>query len=410
MIGGFVPPLAMPSSPRLFLPVTALIVTQIIGWGASFNLPGVTGAAMAADLDLPLAAIMLGPTVMLVIMALAAVPASALFERVGARMVMTVGSAVGAAGAALMALAPNAAVYYAAWATIGLAGAATLTTAAQIALAEIGGARARRAIGALLIFGGAGLTVWWPIIGALQNAYGWRWATGFAAVMTLAVCMPLHWLTLSRRGGIAAAGRTGPRTPIDMASFALLALTMATNGFVTWGFALTVITLFQDRGLDHGTAVLTASFIGIAQIGARLVDFAGRDRWNPLATGLVACALLPASFLILLLGQGLPSAIAFVAVYGSAGGVVAVARATIALHLFAPEAYARASSMLALPLNLAFAAAPPAFAAILTGWGSTTALMIAATLSSVALASIAALTLRHRRRQAEPVARGDELH
>ena len=49
MIGGFVPPLAMSSTPRLFLPVAALIVTQIIGWGASFNLPGVTGAAMAAE-------------------------------------------------------------------------------------------------------------------------------------------------------------------------------------------------------------------------------------------------------------------------------------------------------------------------------------------------------------------------
>lgn len=401
--------LAMPASRFLFA-VPALVVTQIIGWGTSFNLPAVTGTAMAADLGVPLAGIMFGPTIMLVLMALVALPMASLFERFGARAVMTVGSALAALGVALMATATNVPVYYAAWVALGFSGAATLTTAAQIALAEISGADARRGIGALMIFGGVGLAIWWPIVGAIQDAFGWRWAAGFGCLMTLAVCVPLHWLTLSRRGGItAAAERPAARTRVDMLSFALLALTMAANGFVTWGLSLTIIVLFQELGIDHGTAVLTASFVGITQLGARLIDFLGRGHWSALTTGVVACAALPASYLILLWGHGLTAAIAFVVVYGAAGGAVAVARATIPLHLFAPEAYARASSMLALPLNLAFAGAPPAFAAILTGWGSATALVIATVLSGMALLSIAALAARHRLLRSAPVAPAREL-
>ena len=54
--------------------------------------------------------------------------------------------------------------------------------------------------------------------------------------------------------------------------------------------------------------------------------------------------------------------------------------------------------MLALPLNLSFALAPPLFAAILAGPGSDAALWLATALSLAALTSLALLFLRHARR------------
>jgi len=273
-----------------------------------------------------------------------------------------------------------------------------LTTAMQIGVAELAGPHARRAIGALMIFGGLGTALCWPLLGALQAAFGWRTATLLGAAALLMVAAPIYWLLLARKpAGTATKAETGPVPPLDWAAFALLAFSTAANGVVTWGFSLTIITLFEGRGLEHGTAVLIASFVGVAALLARLVDFVGSRRWNSLATGLLAGAGLPLSFAVLIFGTGAPAAIAFVALYGLTSGALAVARATMPLDLFPAAAYARASSFLAMPLNVSFACAPPLFAAILAGPGSDAALWVATALSLAALSALALLALRHRR-------------
>lgn len=90
---------------RLPLTITAFALAQAVCWGMTFNLPAITGAAMAETLGLPYPAVMAGPTVMLVAMAAAAVPFLKLFERFGARLVMTSSTAVAALGLAVIASA-----------------------------------------------------------------------------------------------------------------------------------------------------------------------------------------------------------------------------------------------------------------------------------------------------------------
>jgi len=380
------------------LAIAAFALAQAVCWGMTFNLPAITGSAMAVTLGLPYPAVMAGPTVMLVVMAAGAVPFLRLFERFGARLVMTSGTAVAALGLAAIATATAPWSYFAGWMLVGLAGAGMLTTAIQIGVAEWAGARARQAIGALLIFGGLSTTLSWPLLGALQAAFGWRTATLAGAALLLVVAAPIYWLLLAKRpAGAMKRAAGGPVPPLDRIAFTLLAFASASNGIVTWGFSLTIITLFEGRGLEHGAAVLVASFIGITALLARLVDFVAGRRWNSLATGLVAASALPLSFAVLMVGTGAPAAIAFAAIYGLASGVLAVARSTMPLDLFPPAAYARASSLLALPLNLSFACAPPLFAAILAGPGSDAALWVATGLSLAALLSLALLVLRHRR-------------
>lgn len=382
---------------RLPLIIAALALAQAVCWGMTFNLPAITGLAMAEALALPYFVVMMGPTVMLVVMALVAVPLLHLFERLGTRLVMTVSVGLGALGLAIVASATAHWAYFLGWIVIGGAGAGMLTTAVQIAVAELAGPQARRAIGALMVFGGLGTTLCWPLIGALQAAFGWRAATLLGALALLVVAAPIYWLLLARRPeGTATTDKSGAHTRLDWIAFGLLAFSTAANGIVTWGFSLTIITLFESRGLDHGTAIVIASFVGVAALSARLIDFLASRRWNSLATGLVAGAGLPASFAILIFGTGELAAAAFVALYGLTSGILAVARSTIPLDLFPAGAYARASSMLALPLNLSFACAPPLFAALLVGPGSDVALWIATALSLAALVALILLVLRHR--------------
>ena len=378
--------------------VVALSVTQLIGWGATFWLPAVTGPAMASDLGMSMPMVMAGPTVMLIVMAMAAWPLSTIFERYGARPIMVLGSPLGAAGLLVMASAQGPVSYAVAWIMIGLAGAGMLTTPAQIAVAEIAGEKAREALGVLILAGGLTSTIVWPLTALLQAQWGWRATTLLYAAIMLLVCTLLHWTMLARRPKEKSAAKDmAEPAAIDRPRFALLAMSFAANGFVTWGFALTIIILFETGGLDHASALAAAAFIGIAQWAGRMVDFIGGRRWSSFVTGLAGAALFPLSFLALLLSTSFAGAMLFATLYGIASGITSVARATLPLQIFPSGAYARASSQLAVPLNLSFAAAPPVFAAILTAGGPHTVLWLALVVSIVAFGALLALWLLHRR-------------
>lgn len=378
--------------------VAALSLTQLVGWGATFWLPAVTGPAMAGDLGMALPMVMAGPTVMLVVMAMVSWPLSTIFERYGARPVMVLGSPLGAAGLLVMGLANGPASYVLSWIILGLAGASMLTTPAQIAVTEIAGEKARQALGVLILAGGLTSTIVWPLTALLQAQWGWRATTLLYAALMLLVCTPLHWITLARRNREKSAAKTADEpAPIDRPRFVLLAMSFAANGFVTWGFALTIIILFEAQGLDRTSALAAAAFIGVAQWAGRLVDFLGGWRWSSFVTGLVASALFPLSFIVLLLTSTFAGAMLFATLYGVASGVTSVARATLPLQIFPTGGYARASAQLAVPLNLAFAAAPPAFTAILTSAGPHAALWLALVISIFAFCALLGLWLLHSR-------------
>ncbi|AYD01900.1 MFS transporter [Neorhizobium sp. NCHU2750] len=378
--------------------VAALSVTQLIGWGATFYLPAVTGPAMAGDLGMALPFVMAGPTVMLLVMAAASAPLGRIFERHGARKVMTLGSLIGAAGLFAMSLAEGPATYILSWIILGLAGSLMLTTPAQIAVTEIAGDGARKALGVLILAGGLTSTIVWPSTGFLQLQFGWRVTTIVYAALVLFVCMPLHVSALARKplAQPAAKSATGPAS-IDLGQFVLLAASFAANGFVTWGFALTIIILFEASGLDHAAALAAAAFIGLAQWAGRLFDFLNGRRLSGFATGILGAALFPASFVVLIFSSNVFGAMLFATLYGLASGITAVTRATLPLQIFAPGAYARASSRLAVPLNLSFAAAPPAFTAIMASAGPHAALWLAMTISIVALCALLGLFVLHRK-------------
>ncbi|TFF21758.1 MFS transporter [Jiella endophytica] len=388
--------------------LAALSLTQLIGWGATFWLPAVTGPAMAADLHIGLPMVMGGPTIMLVVMALVSWPLSGIFEREGARPVMMLGSCLGAAGLLLLSLAGGPVSYAFAWTVLGLAGATMLSTPAQIALAEIAGERARQALGILILAGGLTSTIVWPLSGLLQAHLGWRVTTAIYGALMLCVCLPLHFTALARRPREKSASKTRSKAaPLHLPSFVLLALSFAANGFFTWGFALTIIILFERGGLDHTSALAAAAFIGIAQWAGRMIDFLGGRRWSGFVSGLFAAALFPLSFVALLVLSDFTGAMIFATLYGLASGITAVTRATLPLQIFPVAAYARASAQLAVPLNLSFAAAPPVFTAIMTSAGPHAALWLAFAISIFACGTLFALSLLHRHKGLDlPVANG----
>jgi hypothetical protein len=76
---------------------------------------------------------------------------------------------------------------------------------------------------------------------------------------------------------------------------------------------------------------------------------------------------------------------AFILIYGMGSGAFAVARATIPLVFYDRAEFTKATSRLALPLNLISAAAPPVLVGLLTQFGSTALLGLAMLCSCGAL-------------------------
>ncbi|HXV30004.1 MAG TPA: hypothetical protein VD840_06710 [Sinorhizobium sp.] len=112
-----------------------------------------------------------------------------------------------------------------------------------------------------------------------------------------------------------------------------------------------------------------------------------RRGWHIVALIAVALALLA-----LILGNGAEwSIVLFLMLYGLSSGAMSVSRATMPLAFFSPARYAAVMARLGLPLNLAFAAAPPFFSFVLGEAGNGWALSIALACSFGTLASMVLL-------------------
>ena len=99
------------------------------------------------------------------------------------------------------------------WAAMGVASTLALSTPSSIALAQVAGPGARRAIAMLAIIGGFASTVFWPLSGALDVARGLaRHAAGLCRDPSLRLrCPSICWCCRSRPPAhhLAAAATPG---------------------------------------------------------------------------------------------------------------------------------------------------------------------------------------------------------
>lgn len=381
----------------MFADIVILSLTQIIGWGTMFMAISVLGGPLGQTLGLTPALVYLGPSVMLVAMAVMSPLMAPLYRSRGARFVMSAGTIATVPGFLVLAWCDGPLGYYTGWTILGMAGAGALTNSAHIYLAAKAGVRARQAIGAQMLAMALAPTIAWPATSLLSGWLGWRHTYLVFALVMLVVVLPLLRFALepdtvpatpdskARLSGPHGDGRT--RTII-----VLMTLAIALNGFVTWGFQLVVIDIMRSYAVADGIAIGMAAAIGVVQMSARLIDFIGGNRWDGFVTSLAAGILMPVALLALGVGHGAEwSIVAFILFYGLSSGAMSVARATLPLVFFERQVYASVLSRLGLPLNLAFAAAPPVFSRVLSDYGNASALGLAVACSLGTLTSLVLL-------------------
>ena len=372
-------------------------VTQIVGWGTTFLMPSVLGRHVQDELGLPAEIVFAGITVMFGVGALIAPRTGRVMDGVGARLIMSAGSLVYAAALTALANSQGLASYLGSWALLGIASALALNTPSSIAIVQVAGPQARQAIALLAILGGLASTVFWPLTGALDAAFGWRGTLLVYAALHLLLCAPVHFLVLPGRvvagaattAGGAAPAPTGIEPEHRKRAFLLLAITLSCGSFVYTGAIVHMIEILRGLGYATATAVLLATMIGPAQVAIRLVELLFGHRYSIMNSAVFGSAALPFGLAVMLIaGEHFAAALIGIVCYGLANGLKAVLRATLPLALFGRGNFGTYMGRLALPQGIVSAAAPVVMASVLSNGGSMAALWLTFTFGAISLAGM----------------------
>lgn len=347
--------------------ISALGIIEILAWGSSFYLPAVLAGPVVESTGWPLAGVVGGLTLGLLVAAFASPHVGVAIHRHGGRPVLALAALLLAAGLTTLALAPALPVYLAGWLLLGLGMACGLYDPAFATLGRLYGTAARPAIAALTLWGGFASTVCWPLSAFLVAHVGWRGACLAYVGLHLGVTLPLV-LLVPKAPALPAAedhqARTGPLSASERRAFLLFAGVLILGGAIMSLVSVHLLTLLQARGVALASAVSYGALIGPAQVGARLVEMSFKGRHHPLWT--LTAALVLVALGLALLALGLPWVGGWLVLYGGGNGIYSIARGTVPLALFGPVRYPLVVGRLARPGLIAQALAPPAGAFVLT--------------------------------------------
>jgi predicted MFS family arabinose efflux permease len=310
----------------------------------------------------------------------------------GGRLVLSIGSVLGAIAMAILAAAPNGPVMVAGWLVAGLAMAFCLYDPAFATLSQHAGERYRRSVTVLTLWGGFASTAFWPLSQLLLDAWGWRATFAIYAAMNALLCLPIH-LALVPPRPLAPAIRPGD--PADSRGLAAadhrlpwINAAFAIATFVFGVVAVHMIDLLTSAGLSPAQAVTLAMLAGPMQVAGRLVELRFARHVRAVAVGWFAFGLMLAALASLAVMRGFGAmAVIFVATYGCGNGLLTIVRGAAPAELFGREGLGALLGHLSRYASFAKALAPGCWSALLT-YGFTRGASLAV-LAVVALAGTA---------------------
>ena len=286
--------------------LAALSIGQVVSWGVLFYALIVAAPVIAEDTGWSLSLVMGLYALGLVVSAGAGIAVGVLLDRTGPRLIMTIGSATGAAGLCLVAVSGNPAMFAIGWGVVGLAQAAVLYQAAFTVITRRYGERRQVPLTVLTLAGGLASTIFAPIVVALLAVMDWRSTFLVLAGILFVVTVPLHWFSLERAWPPLVHREHAPvhtvGTVLRQRRFWMLLLATAAIALSLYTVTISIIPLLIEKGVSYELAAITLGLVGAGQIAGRLLFMVlPRDLppWVPLAAvaGTAAVALLAISWL-----------------------------------------------------------------------------------------------------------------
>jgi hypothetical protein len=250
----------------------------------------------------------------------------------------------------------------------------------------------------LTLAGGLASTVSWPVTHVLLAAVGWRGTYLIYAAALALVAAPLHAFVLPRRRadpGATPDGIVVPPSPVLPArgrAFAIVAAAFAAYAFVPSGLSAHLLAIFARAGIEPATVVTIGALFGPAQVASRVCELMFGRGVHPLMVARFAVGLLLAAFgLVALFGLSGAVAACFMVMFGTANGLITIARGTLPLALFGAAGYGALIGRIAGPFLLMQAIAPLVLAFVAERGTDPAVLGVTAGLTLIAFGCFAAL-------------------
>lgn len=384
--------------------VSALGLTQIIGYGTLYYAFSILAPGMAMDLGLSVEQVFAVFSMSLFVGGLSAPFIGRRMDKTGAAKVMTIGSALSAATLVLCAWSPNVAVFALSIVILEIASGMVQYQAAFATLVEAAPRSAAKSITYLTLIGGFASTIFWPIAAGLAGYLSWREIYLVFALLNLVICMPLHfWVMRTGRGAIEN-GIIPPREvvvgtlPPDFRrrGMVLVSLAFSLSGFTLSAMLAHMVPMLSAIGLGSAAVVIGALF-GPAQVFSRLINMVFGKSLSPPVLAVLAVAFMVFGVLILgLSGDWLPGAVAFVVFLGLGSGINSIAQGSLPLYLFGSDGYGTITGKMAAARLAVGAAAPFVFSAAMESAGIGPALFANAAFGLIGIAAFVAVAISAR--------------
>src|SRR5258706_15983606 len=361
--------------------MVVLGITTIIAYGTAQNLFGVLVVPLDATFHWGRASLSGAYSLGLIVAGLLGVPIGYLVDRRGARLLMSIGSALAALSLFGLARVDTLWQFYLLWSGgLGLAMALTLYPVTFTVVANWFVRKRGTALAVLTLVGGLSSPICIPLAGILVAHVGWRSTLVVLGLAQLLIALPLHAFLLRRHPedlGFSPDGE--PALPVQAhAPLPGATLTEALGSPVFWmltaSLALvmlgsTVVFVHQvafmiSRGTDAVLAATLSGMLGLASLPGRYV-------FNVLSSRISAQKLLALSVVaqvvgivvLVLASSSLAWLILYVGTYGCAYGAFSPLRASVMADHFGRRAYGAITAVQGIPVAVCAGLGPLA-----AGW------------------------------------------
>jgi MFS family permease len=349
--------------------VVGLGVTTIVSYGISQYLFGVLVVPIEHDLGWSRATISGAFSLGLVFSGFLGLVVGRLVDRYGARLLMSLGSILGALTLFALSRMTEVWQFYLLWAgCLGLAMALTLYSVTFVVVANWFQRRRGTAMAVLTVLGGLSSPLYIPVAGLLVATLGWRQAVVVLGSTALLVALPIHALLVRRRPediGLLPDGDSMPeghdparvgghqlREAVRKPAFWTLMTATALSTAAYSVLLAHVVAYLIGRGYHPVLAAGVLGLTGLASLPGRFIFNVASERFGPQLL-LALCLFVQGLSVFLLMAAG-PFAflVAFIAVYGSAFGAISPLRASVLADHFGRLAYGSITASQGLPVGI----------------------------------------------------------
>lgn len=363
--------------------VSALALTQIIGYGTLFYSFSIIAPLISRDIGISIEIIFAVYTLALFASGATAPMLGRMMDTHGAALVMSAGSLAAALTLATGSLTSN--IYSFGLLTIfmQISGGMMQYQAAFTTLVETNPHAASRSITFLTLFAGFSSTIFWPFATYLQAQLTWQEIYLLYAVLNFCICLPLHIWIARRSRKASNNSRSAPdpvigKVPANKRRMVqmVVAIAFGLQGFTLSAILTHMVPMLTAVGLGS-LAVTIGILFGPSQALSRIATMVFSQYLTPITIAALSSILMvTATSVLAYSGDWLPGAVIFALCLGLGSGISSIAQGALPLWLFGSTGYGEISGRISAARLVAASAAPFIFSLMMEKLGTSQALAI----------------------------------